>query len=734
MRGLTAPGLWFEPVAPLRASGRLSRGDVAVFLGYARRGPAGRPVRLGSLTLAQEIFGPPLEGGHLQASLKGFFENGGRTAYVIRLVPPSAGTASARVGGWVARASFGWSLVDPRERRREARPDEATWVQLVEEVFRTTGPRSPAPGAWGNACDVRIVRTARARTESIPAALDDPRALWLRSLAGLEAHSVVVLGQTRQGASREVTVSVAGTDPARQRLLLPQRLTGLRDAHGRPVEFAPDQPVQVTSVEFDIEIRAAGQLEQAFRALAPDPRHSASIAAVMGAAARSVALLPEDVGGDDWADPAHWPAEGSFRLTGGSDGLDAVSAGDWLAGLAQVARLDEAALIAAPDLVLQPLMPDPAEPMPPEPADCCDLSPRAPGMILARVVEERADGAAPPLAGVEVDVLGPGGRTRTDAEGVFLATGIPVGLATLRLSKDGYIPAEVVVQAEGHVPAAPVTLSMAPLTLPRALVADEVLRVVAAMTDPALVGPYKVAVVDPPRPDATLDDLRAWRARLGESNRMAFVAPWLRLPPEGAGPGPGGLPVCPPSGHVCGAFARAELSVGIHRTGANLPLRHVEAPTLEIDEAAHGLINPEGINAIRSFAGRGIRLYGTRTLSADPEWRYLTARRVVDAIEKTLERGLHWMVFEPNDLMTRHAVAQSAVALLDRLWREGVLAGSAPAEAYGVKCDIENNPEEGRATGQLVVDVAVAPTAPLEFILFRLGNALDALKVTEATR
>ncbi|TJZ91294.1 phage tail sheath protein [Paracoccus gahaiensis] len=732
MCALTAPGLYPQPVAPVRALGRLSRGDVAVFLGYARRGPVDMPVRVESLTLADEIFGPALEGGYLHAGLKGFFENGGRTAYVIRLAPDAARPASVMIGGgWVAQASFGWSLVDPRERKREARPDEATWVQLVEDVFRTTGPRSPAPGAWANGYEVRIARTQRARTESLIGPLDDPRALRLRSMTGIEAHSVLELAQTREGVTRVATVSAAGVDAARQRVLLPLRVTELRDGDGVFLDLAPDLPVQVTSVEFDVEIWSRGRLEQAFRALSPDPRHSAPIAGTLATASRSVSLHREGApGGIDWSDPEVWPPEGRFPLTGGRDGLEAITRGDWIRGLRQVARLDEVALIAAPDLVLQPLSPEPAELLPPDRVDCCDLSPRPLGKLVVQVREDRPDGTQEPVVGVEVDVLGPGGRVRTDLAGIFRATGVPVGLVTVRLSKDGFEPLEAVAQAEPFLPSQPVILTMARLNLPRALAEDEILEVVAAMVDPGIVGPYKVAIIDPPSPQATLDQIRGWRSRLAGSNRMAFFAPWLRLPSTDEA-GRGGVRPCPPSGYVCGAFAQAELTVGIHRTGANLPLRFAEGVMLDIDEAAAGLLNPAGINAIRSFPGRGIRIYGTRTLSPDPDWRYLTARRVVDAIEKTLERGLHWMVFEPNNLMTRHAVAQSARVLLNRLWREGVLAGSAPDEAFSVKCDLENNPVEGRDAGQLVIDIGVAPTTPFEFVLFRLGNAFDALKVTE---
>jgi phage tail sheath protein FI len=275
----------------------------------------------------------------------------------------------------------------------------------------------------------------------------------------------------------------------------------------------------------------------------------------------------------------------------------------------------------------------------------------------------------------------------------------------------------------------PLPFELQPRTRPRALTETEIVEVAQALAVPEIVGPYKVAIVDPPRADVRLDELRSWRSRLGDDMRLGLFGPFLRV----AGP-PGAaneLVSVPPCGHVCGAFAAAERESGIHRTGANRPLRFVEGLTLAIGEAEQGILNPVGINAIRAFPGRGIRVNGSRTLSSDPEWRFLTSRRIVDAIEKTLESALAWVVFEPNNVLTRHTVTVAVSGFLDLLWRNGVLAGSRPEAAYTVKCDTDNNTDADQAEGRLTIDIGVAPTEPYEFVLFRLGHAQDALKVTE---
>ena len=192
----------------------------------------------------------------------------------------------------------------------------------------------------------------------------------------------------------------------------------------------------------------------------------------------------------------------------------------------------------------------------------------------------------------------------------------------------------------------------------------DVLEVVQALANPAEVGPYKIVVADPPTAEAKLDDLRSWRSRLGDTARIGLFGPWLRV--AGTTGAEEALVSVPPCGHVCGAFAAAEREGGIHRSGANRPLRFVEGLTLDIDDAEQGVLNPAGINAIRAFPGRGIRANGSRTLSSEPEWRFLTTRRIVDAIEKTLESSLAWVAFEPNNLLTRHTVTVAVATFLNR--------------------------------------------------------------------
>jgi phage tail sheath protein FI len=133
-------------------------------------------------------------------------------------------------------------------------------------------------------------------------------------------------------------------------------------------------------------------------------------------------------------------------------------------------------------------------------------------------------------------------------------------------------------------------------------------------------------------------------------------------------------------------------------------------------------LNPVGINCIRVFPGRGIRVWGARTLSSDPSWRYLNVRRLFNYVEESIQNGTQWVVFEPNDYALWQRVKRDISAFLKRVWMSGALFGATPEDAFFVKCDAENNPPELRDVGQLVIDIGLAPVKPAEFVIFRISQ------------
>jgi phage tail sheath protein FI len=179
-------------------------------------------------------------------------------------------------------------------------------------------------------------------------------------------------------------------------------------------------------------------------------------------------------------------------------------------------------------------------------------------------------------------------------------------------------------------------------------------------------------------------------------------------------------------------MARGDLEVGVHKAPANIGLVWAEELTASVNDAEHGLLNLSGINALRAFPGRGIRIFGARTVSSDPDWRFINVRRLLMMIEEALDEGLQWVVFEPNDDVTRTKVTLAIRSLLTSVWERGGLIGRTPDDAFFVKCSDVNNPPSERGNGRLLAEVGVAASQPFEFVVLRVGRVNNALEVDEA--
>jgi uncharacterized protein len=178
----------------------------------------------------------------------------------------------------------------------------------------------------------------------------------------------------------------------------------------------------------------------------------------------------------------------------------------------------------------------------------------------------------------------------------------------------------------------------------------------------------------------------------------------------------------PPSGHIAGVYAQNDVTRGVHKAPANYPIRTALGLTQRITSEAQGVLNKAGVSCIRFFSDSGIRIWGARTLSSDPEWRYVNVRRLFNMIESSIGAGTRWCVFEPNDQITRNSIARDVRAFLKLQWLAGALVGATPEQAFFVKCDAENNPPEVVDAGRLVVDIGIAPSKPAEFVVFRIGQ------------
>ncbi len=172
----------------------------------------------------------------------------------------------------------------------------------------------------------------------------------------------------------------------------------------------------------------------------------------------------------------------------------------------------------------------------------------------------------------------------------------------------------------------------------------------------------------------------------------------------------------PPSGFLAGVFSRVDSERGVHKAPANEAIRSVTGLKYNLTREEQALLNPRGINLIRDFGDSGIKVYGARTLSDDPEWRYLNVRRLFLNVKQTIQKGTEWAVFEPNNEQLWGNLRRNIAAYLKTLYNEGMLAGTTPEEAFYVVCDKSNNPQESIDLGIVRVDIGIAPVKPAEFI------------------
>src|SRR5688572_9943353 len=210
-----------------------------------------------------------------------------------------------------------------------------------------------------------------------------------------------------------------------------------------------------------------------------------------------------------------------------------------------------------------------------------------------------------------------------------------------------------------------------------------------------------------------------------DSKYGAYYFPWIQV----YDPEKGNIFV-PPSGHVAGVYSRVDSERGVHKAPANEIVRGALGLKYQVSKGEQDILNPKGINAIR-FMNGGIRIWGARTLTTDPSWRYINVRRLFIMVESSIERATQWVVFEPNDHRLWKRVQRTIASFLTLLWRNGALMGTAPEQAFYVKCDEETNPPEVIDAGQLVVEIGLAPVKPAEFVIFRIGQMASGGGVEE---
>lgn len=220
---------------------------------------------------------------------------------------------------------------------------------------------------------------------------------------------------------------------------------------------------------------------------------------------------------------------------------------------------------------------------------------------------------------------------------------------------------------------------------------------------------------------ATLAGVTQQRQQLSSLNGALYY-PWVQVIENR---------LVPPCGHIAGVYARTDRRVGVHKAPANEVLRGVLDLEVNLSDVEQDELNPLGINCLRVFPGRGIRIWGARTLADQAQWRYVNVRRLFLTVSRWLERNLTNAVFEPNDADLWARIERELTGYFNGLLRRGALRGGNPEEAFYIKCDGDTNPPEVRDAGLVITEIGLAPSLPNEFIVVRIVFGASGVTLSE---
>jgi phage tail sheath protein FI len=239
----------------------------------------------------------------------------------------------------------------------------------------------------------------------------------------------------------------------------------------------------------------------------------------------------------------------------------------------------------------------------------------------------------------------------------------------------------------------------------------------------------RFAILDPIK-GHTVQNVLEWRMDNLDSKYAALYYPWIKVSdPIGAENSTSRF--VPPSAHIAGIYARSDTERGVHKAPANEVVSGVIELEKTVTTGEQDILNPKGINCIRAFPGRGIRVWGARTISSDSLWKYINVRRLFIYIEESIEESTQWVVFEPNDEKLWGRVKATITEFLTRVWKDGALMGTKAEEAFFVKCDRTTMTQSDIDNGKLIVVIGISPVKPAEFVIFRIAQWTGGSSVSE---
>ena len=727
MPSYVTPGVYYETLDEQHKTVAGIRTDIAAFIGLAERGPLHYPTIIRSWEQFESTFGAFIANGYLAYSVKAFFENGGQVCYVVRVAAKEIATQSnpevvqpiGRLssillsvrdfvpGAVVTIQQEDVLLLEAQIQSVDTAGNRLIWESPlaanldINRPFQvSSGPaasqgilldgndtptlsiQARSLGTWGNRLSVRVAHSHSfsTRTQDVLQPSDGHTSI-VENISDFPRHTLVRIFQPQATSAPLVTHRVVtDVDPLLNHLTWDNPLdTDL------PVgqSFDLTTPIFFETLAFSLSVYLDGNLREVFSNLTLIPSvdticlehkqgqlcHAQKVVGDRSALIRltdlnstsNLAMRLPDLTATNLE-------QGVLALRGGRDGLAALTPDDFIGdphsvnrwGLRTLELVDKVAIVAIPDIHLQPVPPVLSDPrLEPDP---CVL---------------------------------------------------------------GDVPNPITISSPQLLQETPPTFTL-----------NDIYRVQQALVAHCEVQQDRFALLDPPlaKNSSIMNptELQGWRQQFDTSYASLYY-PWfyvvdpLQLNRQI-------VRAIPPSGHVAGVMAKTDLSVGVHKAPANVNFNWLQDLSLDISADLQGVLNPLGINCARTFAGRGLYLYGARTLSSDTRWRFVPVRRLLMMIEESVAESVQWSVFEPNNFALRQMLILTITHFLQSLWQRGAIVGKVVEEAFFVQCDEINNPPEVSAAGQLIIDIGVAPVIPAEFIIFRIGRTQDTLELTEEKR
>jgi phage tail sheath protein FI len=674
----TTPGVYYERVDASPLGIAAIRTDIAGFVGIASRGPLHTPVPVQSWRQFQAYFGDFTGVGYLAYAVRAFFENGGSKCWVVRVASDLAAEADVSIPGL---------FVGPRV-----------------DLWRIA---AFSPGIFGNNLDITLRETHVAQT-LIAANNSSLETSKVASVAGFSRATHVRLSQ--DGKKGCVWKVVSDVDAINQQLIWVSPKPEARLPYDAPLTgFDPNQPILVESVEYTLLVHELGRLVRVYTNLSLVPEHPK-----YGPALLSGSRLPRTCG--ETQDLQMSPEPILIELAPGMDTAHWLSQG--LLPLASWDRANNKAISLSADATLP-------------------LNGGADGLALLSVHDFIGEEISPLDSDTVKQQKRRGMRAIEEVCEVSIIAVPDIHIQPMPSPlKSPFPPCTPDPCLPSGLPTTAIPRLSALGDFPPVFSLEDIFQVQAALVQQCEKLRDRIAVLDPPYAVSRNDALRigsvqAWRQRF-DSNYAAFYYPWLKVvdPLRETSALTRDIP---PSGHVAGQYALTDNQVGVHKAPANAPLVWVQDVTVFVGDTEHGIFNPQGINAIRPLAGRGLRIFGARTVSSNSDFRYVNVRRLLMMVEKAIYISTQWAVFEPNDAFTRAKFRLSLTSYLLALWQKGALIGNTANQAFFIKCDESNNPDADRNNGKLQADIGIAPSKPFEFVVLRVGRIDNKFEISEAS-